>query len=217
VLVRLQHSHIRIGTFQRLAYFDETDNIRKLADYCLFRYYAEEPGEDTAARLLGHVTREAARLAASYLAAGFVHGVLNTDNIAITAQSFDYGPWRWTPYWDGAFTAAYFDRTGLYAFGRQPEAIHWNLLQLARTLLPISSPEVLEPLLNEFRAMFQRALRIAICARLGSRARWKTRKRAMRFSSRSRRPVAEDRHDRPFLLRLARRQKARAPRRRCGI
>ena len=167
VLVRLQHSHIRIGTFQRLAYFDETDNIRKLAGYCLFHYYGEEPGEDTAARLLGHVTGEAARLAASYFAAGFVHGVLNTDNIAITAQSFDYGPWRWTPYWDGAFTAAYFDRTGLYAFGRQPEAIHWNLLQLARTLLPISSPEVLEPLLNDFRAMFQRALRIAICARLG--------------------------------------------------
>ena len=64
-----------------------------------------------------------------YIAAGFVHGVLNSDNIAITAESFDYGPWRWTPAWDGHFTAAYFDHSGLYAFGRQPQAIHWDLVQ----------------------------------------------------------------------------------------
>jgi uncharacterized protein YdiU (UPF0061 family) len=167
VLVRLQHSHIRIGTFQRLAFLNEPDNIRKLADYCLLHYYAEEGGGDAPERLFAHVTRAAARLAASYIAAGFVHGVLNTDNIAITAQSFDYGPWRWTPFWDGAFTAAYFDHAGLYAFGRQPEAIHWNLLQLARSLLLISTPEALEPILNEFRPLFQTALRGAICTRLG--------------------------------------------------
>jgi uncharacterized protein YdiU (UPF0061 family) len=126
VLVRLQHSHIRIGTFQRLAYFQESDNLARLTDYCLSHYYGEEGGADAPARLLAHVVREAARLAASYIAAGFVHGVLNTDNIAITAESFDYGPWRFTPYWDGHFTAAYFDHSGLYAFGRQPEAIHWE-------------------------------------------------------------------------------------------
>jgi uncharacterized protein YdiU (UPF0061 family) len=168
VLVRLQHSHIRIGTFQRLAYFDEAENIRTLTEYCLHHYYGEEAGgEDSAQRLFAHVTREAARLAASYVAAGFVHGVLNTDNIAITCESFDYGPWRWTPYWDGAFTAAYFDHAGLYAFGRQPEALHWNLLQLARSLLHISTPEALEPILNGYKESFQKALRGAICARLG--------------------------------------------------
>jgi uncharacterized protein YdiU (UPF0061 family) len=167
VLVRLQHSHIRIGTFQRLAYFDEPDNLRKLTDYCLGHYYGESGGDDGPERLLGHVARAAARLAASYVAAGFVHGVLNSDNIAVTAQSFDYGPWRWTPYWDGAFTAAYFDHTGLYAFGRQPEAIHWDVLQLARSLLLISTPEALEPKLDLFRPEFQRALREAICGRLG--------------------------------------------------
>jgi uncharacterized protein YdiU (UPF0061 family) len=192
VLVRLQHSHIRIGTFQRLAYLGEPENIRKLTDYCLEHYYPDDrhceersdeaiqPGSaeptgllrsarngDPAARLLGNVTRAAARLAASYIAAGFVHGVLNSDNIAITAQSFDYGPWRWTPFWDGAFTAAYFDHTGLYAFGRQPEAIHWDVLQLARSLLLISTPEALEPQLDLFRPEFQSALREAICRRLG--------------------------------------------------
>ena len=167
VLVRLQHSHIRIGSFQRLAYLGEPGNIRTLTEYCLHHYYGEGGGEDSAERLLGHVTRAAARLAASYIAGGFVHGVLNSDNIAITAESFDYGPWRWTPYWDGAFTAAYFDHAGLYAFARQPEAIHWDVLQLARSLLLISTPEALEPQLELFRPEFQRALRDAICARLG--------------------------------------------------
>jgi uncharacterized protein YdiU (UPF0061 family) len=165
VLVRLQHSHIRIGTFQRLATLDQPDNIRKLADYCLRHYYADESGDP--ARLLDHVAARAARLAASYIAAGFVHGVLNSDNIAITAQSFDYGPWRWTPYWDGHFTAAYFDHQGLYSFGRQPEAIHWDLVQLAIALRPIAEAEPLTQVLETFPDRFREALRNALFARLG--------------------------------------------------
>jgi serine/tyrosine/threonine adenylyltransferase len=167
VLVRLQHSHIRIGTFQRLAYFGETENLTKLTNYCLRHYYRGEGGEDAAARLLAHVARATAKLAASYIAAGFVHGVLNSDNIAITAESFDYGPWRWTVHWDGRFTAAYFDHAGLYAFGRQPEAIHWDLVQLAASLRLIAEPEALTPALDLYGPAFQQALREAICARLG--------------------------------------------------
>ncbi|MGZ8286530.1 MAG: protein adenylyltransferase SelO family protein [Allosphingosinicella sp.] len=170
VLVRLQHSHIRIGTFQRLAYLQETENLAKLTGYCLRHYYGEEGGGDEApARLLAHVARESARLAASYIAAGFVHGVLNSDNIAITAQSFDYGPWRFTPFWDGHFTAAYFDHAGLYAFGRQPEAIHWDVLQLAASLRAIAEAEVLNPSLDAFPAEFQHRLVEAIFTRLGIR------------------------------------------------
>jgi uncharacterized protein YdiU (UPF0061 family) len=165
VLVRLQHSHIRIGTFQRLATLGEADNIRKLTAYCLHHYYADDSGHP--ALLLGHVTAQAARLAASYIAAGFVHGVLNSDNIAITAQSFDYGPWRWTPYWDGHFTAAYFDHAGLYSFGRQPEAIHWDLVQLARSLREIEEAAPLTAALERFPDLFQHALRGALFARLG--------------------------------------------------
>ncbi len=171
VLVRLQHSHIRIGTFQRLAYFQETENLEKLTSYCLRHYYGEAPGGDAAARLLARVAREAARLAASYIAAGFVHGVLNSDNIAITAQSFDYGPWRFTPYWDGHFTAAYFDHAGLYAFGRQPEAIHWDVLQLAASLRAIAEADVLNEALDTFPPEFQRRLVDAIFGRLGIRPR----------------------------------------------
>jgi uncharacterized protein YdiU (UPF0061 family) len=168
VLVRLQHSHIRIGAFQRLAYFGETDNLRTLAAYCLRHYYGDpDGGEDAAGRLLAHVSRETARLAASYIASGFVHGVLNSDNIAITAESFDYGPWRWTPYWDGRFTAAYFDHAGLYAFGRQPEAIHWDLVQLASSLSLIADMEALTTALDAYPRAFQARLRDAICARLG--------------------------------------------------
>jgi uncharacterized protein YdiU (UPF0061 family) len=170
VLVRLQHSHIRIGTFQRLAYFRESENLAKLTDYCLRHYYGDEGGgEDAPARLLAHAAREAARLAASYIAAGFVHGVLNSDNIAITAQSFDYGPWRFTPYWDGHFTAAYFDHAGLYSFGRQPEAIHWDVLQLAASLRTIAEADALNPSLDTFPTEFQRRLVEAIFGRLGIR------------------------------------------------
>jgi uncharacterized protein YdiU (UPF0061 family) len=169
VLVRLQHSHIRIGTFQRLAYLREEDNLRKLTDYCLKHYYGEEGGPDGPARLLAHAVRQTARLAASYIAAGFVHGVLNSDNIAITAESFDYGPWRFTPFWDGHFTAAYFDHAGLYSFGRQPEAIHWDVVQLAASLRLIAEAEALAPALETFPETFQRRLVDAVFKRLGIR------------------------------------------------
>lgn len=167
VLVRLQHSHIRIGTFQRLAYFEQAEEMQRLTEYCLCHYFGETGGEDAPGRLLGQVAREAARLAASYIAAGFVHGVLNSDNIAITAQSFDYGPWRFTPFWDGAFTAAYFDHAGLYSFARQPEAIHWVLVQLAASLRTIAEADALTPVLEAFPEEFQRQLVVAIFGRLG--------------------------------------------------
>ena len=120
-------------------------------------------------RLARHVAapgREARRF---LIAAGFVHGVLNSDNIAITAQSFDYGPWRFTPFWDGHFTAAYFDHAGLYSFGRQPEAIHWDLVQLALSLRAIAEADALTPRLETFPHLFQKALRDALFARLGIR------------------------------------------------
>jgi uncharacterized protein YdiU (UPF0061 family) len=167
VLVRLQHSHIRIGTFQRLATLGESDNIARLTAYCLRHYFRDESGDP--ARLLDHVAGATARLAASYIAAGFVHGVLNSDNIAITAESFDYGPWRFTPFWDGAFTAAYFDHAGLYSFARQPEAIHWDLVQLALSLRAIAEAEALTPVLESFPQRFRTALRDALFARLAIR------------------------------------------------
>ncbi len=170
VLTRLSHGHIRIGTFQRLAFFGEADNIRKLTRYCLQQLYSEPPAADdqqNALRLFDLVSQATATLAASYLAAGFVHGVLNSDNINITGESFDYGPWRFTPTWDPDFTAAYFDHYGLYAFGRQPEAIHWDLAQLAGCLSLVTEAPPLSELLAGWSARFEDALVEAMLRRLG--------------------------------------------------
>ncbi len=169
VLTRLSHGHIRIGTFQRLAFFAQDDNIRKLVRYCLQHLYSEQPSKDdgeNALRLFDLVNAATATLAASYLAAGFVHGVLNSDNINITGESFDYGPWRFTPSWEPEFTAAYFDHYGLYAFGRQPEAIHWDLAQFAGCLSLVSEAAPLSEILASWGDRFENALTVQMLRRL---------------------------------------------------
>jgi serine/tyrosine/threonine adenylyltransferase len=170
VLTRMSHGHVRIGTFQRLAFFGEADNVDRLVRYCLQHLFGEQPGGDraeNAARLLELSATATAQLAASYLTAGFVHGVLNSDNINVTGESFDYGPWRFTPDWDPGFTAAYFDHMGLYAFGRQPEAIHWDLAQLAGALTLVSEPPPLAEVLHSWSDRFEAALVAALLGRLG--------------------------------------------------
>ncbi|MBY0447819.1 MAG: YdiU family protein, partial [Hyphomonadaceae bacterium] len=170
VLTRLGHSHIRFGTFQRLAYFAEADLIRALLAHCVDTYFPEL-GDVAAADLpgvfLARVAQESARLAASWMAAGFVHGVLNSDNMVITGESFDYGPWRFLPSSDPGFTAAYFDHSGLYAFGRQPEAVGWNLAQLAGALSLVSEQEALLAALNGYGPAYSAALVRAVHTRLG--------------------------------------------------
>jgi uncharacterized protein YdiU (UPF0061 family) len=111
-----------------------------------------------------------ARLTARWMAAGFVHGVLNTDNMNLTGESFDYGPYRFLPRNDPNFTAAYFDQTGLYSFGRQPEAVFWNLQQLAGALSLIAETEALVEALNGFGAAYRDALTTAMLDRLGVQA-----------------------------------------------
>ena len=170
VLTRLSHGHIRIGTFQRLAFFGEVDNLKTLTRYTLEHLYAEQPAVDdaeNALRLFDLVSVATAGLAASYLAAGFVHGVLNSDNINVTGESFDYGPWRFTPEWDPDFTAAYFDHYGLYSFGRQPEAIHWDFAQLAGCLSLIAEAPTLSGILGAWSRHFDEALVRAMVRRLG--------------------------------------------------
>jgi serine/tyrosine/threonine adenylyltransferase len=170
VLTRLSHGHVRIGTFQRLAFLGQVENIQKLVRYSLENLFGEQAGADeaeNALRLFDLASQATATLAASYLAAGFVHGVLNSDNINITGESFDYGPWRFTPDWDPDFTAAYFDHYGLYSFARQPEAIHWDLAQLAGSLSLIAEAPALSGLLAGWSGRFEAALVAALLARLG--------------------------------------------------
>ena len=170
VLVRLSHSHIRIGTFQRLAYHGDTDNLRRLLDYTIRTYMPDAWRDDEAARALAfldEVCRRVAQVGADWMLAGFVHGVLNTDNINVTGESFDYGPWRFLPTYQPDFTAAYFDTGGLYAFGRQPDTLLWNLVRLAECLLPLAEQSALEAVLRGFEALFHARQTAAMLRRLG--------------------------------------------------
>ena len=177
VMVRLNHGHIRIGSFQRLAVLGEEENLARLVDYCLRVYPGAPPPENAlgsdqpAIQLMHQAAERLADLAASYMVAGFVHGVLNTDNMNITGESFDYGPWRWLPSWQPGFTAAYFDHQGLYAFGRQPEAIRWNLGQLAIALRPLVEAEPLIAALERFGPLYEEAMARRFFWRLGLESR----------------------------------------------
>jgi uncharacterized protein YdiU (UPF0061 family) len=169
VLTRLSHGHIRIGTFQRFAFLEQPDNIARLVRYCLTQLFNADVSGDSAedaTRLFDLVCDRTADLAASYIAAGFVHGVLNSDNINVTGESFDYGPWRFAPEWDEEFTAAYFDHTGLYAFGRQPEAIQWDVAQLGGCLALVGEGPILSDLLGQWPARFEVALIERMTSRL---------------------------------------------------
>jgi serine/tyrosine/threonine adenylyltransferase len=179
VLVRLNHGHIRIGSFQRLATLGDREGLNRLITYALKYYYDEETGDEPALRLLGLVAQRTAQMAASFMAAGFVHGVLNSDNINISGESFDYGPWRFTPRFEAGFTAAYFDEGGLYAFGRQAEAIHWDVAQLAIALSSLADEDALIEALTLFAPAYQQALIAAMLSRLGVKSRGESEDRAL--------------------------------------
>ena len=161
VLVRLSHSHIRFGTFQRQAYEDNTQALNALVDYCIEHYYPELSGLTGPERVGAFVKRVAERTAemvGSWMLAGFVHGVMNTDNMNVTGESFDYGPYRMLPTYDPDFVAAYFDQTGLYAFLRQVETGLWNVQQLAIALLPICDQEILVSALQYYAPAYSRTV-----------------------------------------------------------
>ena len=174
VLTRLGHSHIRIGTFQRFAAFGDAMRIERLLAHSVRHYLPQEKRPTVgaeAAAFLGEVCENVGKLCAQWMVAGFVHGVLNSDNIAITGESFDYGPYRFLPSYDPGFTAAYFDETGLYAYGRQPNAVLWNLYRLAETLSLIAQVEPLKEALGRFDPAFTDALGVAVTRRLGLQPR----------------------------------------------
>lgn len=170
VLVRLSHSHIRIGTFQRLAFEEDQEALAALIDHCCAHYYPDiQAGEvgDKALALFDAVLAKSARLTAQWMVAGFVHGVLNTDNINVTGESFDYGPYRFLPHYEPGFTAAYFDERGLYSYGRQPQAMHWNLCRFAECLLDFVDRDHLAASLDDFIPQFENFVHDQFCRRLG--------------------------------------------------
>lgn len=170
VLVRLSHSHIRFGAFQRLAYFNDRDNLARLIEHVRKYYYPDIPVNSSdilAPAVLQKITEATARMVASWMAAGFVHGVMNTDNMNVTGETFDFGPYRFLPASTPGFTAAYFDHQGLYAFGRQPEAALWNLKQLAASLTLVAEAAPLSEALMSFDLAYRTGLRDASFFQLG--------------------------------------------------
>ncbi len=160
VMVRLQHSHIRFGSFQRLAYLEDKHGLERLLDHCIETYHPGADGPDVSGRanaFLARVSEATARMVGQWMAAGFVHGVMNTDNFNVTGETFDFGPYRFLATSDPNFTAAYFDQTGLYRFGRQPTQALWALQQLGSALLPLSNGEDLAAALMGFEPAYQKA------------------------------------------------------------
>jgi uncharacterized protein YdiU (UPF0061 family) len=167
VLVRLGHGHIRFGMFQRLAYEQDAAAMRALVGYCQRCFEPDLRPDATIAAWFSRIVWRTARLVAQWMAAGFVHGVLNTDNMNVTGESFDYGPWRFLPRVDFGYTAAYFDQTGLYAYGRQPDAGLWNLSRFGGALALIEDETALNAALSEYPAALEAGMIDAFHKRLG--------------------------------------------------
>jgi len=155
VMVRVQRSHIRFGTFERLHYLERPDLIRRLLDHVIDLYYSHLSSEpDRDARFYAELVQRVAELAAQWMAAGFCHAVLNTDNMAITGESFDYGPYAFIERFDPRFTAAYFDQMGRYAYANQPGICKLNLELLQEPLKQVMDGADLEAGLATFEAHY---------------------------------------------------------------
>ncbi|MFC3530616.1 YdiU family protein [Vogesella facilis] len=142
VLTRVAASHIRVGTFQYFAARGELEQLKALADYTIARHYpqAAEAANPYLALLQAVCTAQAA-LIARWMHVGFIHGVMNTDNMALSGESIDFGPCAFMDAYDSETVFSSIDSQGRYAYGNQPWIAQWNLARLAETLLPLMAPE----------------------------------------------------------------------------
>ncbi|MBB3935522.1 protein adenylyltransferase SelO [Aureimonas phyllosphaerae] len=140
VLTRVAASHIRVGTFQYFAARGEDENLRALADHAIARHQPDAvDAPDRYRRFLEGVARRQGALIARWMLLGFVHGVMNTDNMAVSGETIDYGPCAFLDRYDPATVFSSIDRGGRYAYGNQPAIGQWNLARLAECLLPLLS------------------------------------------------------------------------------
>ncbi|MBZ9748198.1 YdiU family protein [Mesorhizobium sp. CO1-1-7] len=170
VLTRVAASHIRIGTFQYFAARHDTEGLKILADYAIERHFPHLLGQARRYRaLLDAVVTAQADLVARWMLVGFIHGVMNTDNMAISGETIDYGPCAFMDAYDPGSVFSSIDRVGRYAYANQPRIATWNLARLAETLLPLMSTdeneavaeaeEVLRSFQPSYEAVLQRGFR----------------------------------------------------------
>jgi uncharacterized protein YdiU (UPF0061 family) len=137
-IVRVASSHIRVGTFQFFAARGDTEALQLLADHVIARHYPEAAAAERPYRaLLDAVIAAQARLIAAWLGVGFIHGVMNTDNMSVAGETIDYGPCAFMDEYDPTTVFSSIDRMGRYAYGNQPQIALWNLTRFAETLLPL--------------------------------------------------------------------------------
>ena len=138
ILARVASSHIRVGTFQYVAHWGTEEDLRTLADYTLQRHFPEvNESHDRYLKLLQEVIKRQSSLIAKWQLVGFIHGVMNTDNMSISGETIDYGPCAFMDVYDPATVFSSIDRHGRYAYGNQPLIAEWNLARFAETLLPL--------------------------------------------------------------------------------
>ncbi|MGJ8570855.1 MAG: protein adenylyltransferase SelO [Hoeflea sp.] len=175
VLSRVASSHLRVGTFQFFAARGEAERLRKLADYAIARHYPELSGQpDRYLGLLRAVCDRQAALIAKWMLVGFVHGVMNTDNMTISGETIDYGPCAFIDGYDPATVFSSIDSHGRYAYGNQPKIAQWNLARLAETLLDLINPDDSDDavrqageVVNGFPLAYERAWLSGMRAKLG--------------------------------------------------
>lgn len=171
IVCRLAPSFLRFGNFELLAARSEIDLLRRLVDFTLRTFFPHlgEPEPAVYSRWFDEICRSTASLMVHWLRVGFVHGVMNTDNMSIHGLTIDYGPYGWLEDYDPTWTPNTTDAQGRrYCYGRQPSIAHWNLAQLANALYPlIGSTEPLEQSLRDFTHHFEHGWQAMMAAKLG--------------------------------------------------
>ncbi len=177
VLTRVAASHLRVGTFQYFAARDDVERLRLLAEHAIARQ-PPVPADalDRPLGLLQAVAQRQARLVAQWMNVGFIHGVMNTDNMTISGETIDYGPCAFMEAFDPEAVFSSIDHQGRYAYGNQPRIAQWNLARLAEALLPLldADPEAAvaraTPVIEAFPMRFEAELRAGQRAKLGLRS-----------------------------------------------
>ncbi|SFL58920.1 Uncharacterized conserved protein YdiU, UPF0061 family [Paenibacillus sp. 1_12] len=174
ILTRVAASHLRVGTFQYVANWGTIEDLRVLADYTLQRHFSEvDTDENRYLTLLKEVIKRQAVLIAKWQLVGFIHGVMNTDNMALSGETIDYGPCAFMDAYDPATVFSSIDMHGRYAYGNQPHIAAWNLARFAETLLPLlhvneeQAIKLAENAISDFMKLYQHHWLTGMRAKLG--------------------------------------------------
>ncbi len=174
ILTRIARGHVRVGTFQYFAGRRDVEAVRALADYVVGRYGIEAaPGENVHRAMLDATVARTADLIANWQLVGFIHGVMNTDNMSVVGETIDYGPCAFMDTYHPGTVFSSIDTGGRYAYGNQPRIAYWNLAQLAQALLPLletdenAAVESAQTALDRFPALFEAAYIAGMRRKLG--------------------------------------------------